>query len=432
MGVRPRRAIRFLVICACLGAPFLANRVAYGDREARPVFRLNQRCLAGEFEPQDAVLVSWCNADESLQAVLSDIVAAISQHVLVLILVPSEEDFESAHKALAQAGVKDGFEFLRVPVDTIWVRDYGPAVLRDADGGFRFIDACYGDGLRLNDDALPSTLGTIFQTPADFAALHVDGGNLVANGDGIAIATSVLLENNLNNGFNKHEILAAFRDLYGIDQMVYLERLEGEPTGHVDMFATFVDTQTVVVGEYDPGVDFVNAAILDRNAARLAKVTTANGPLQVVRLPMPTNFDGNFRTYTNVLFANGVLVVPSYPGVDAVAEMEAVQTYQRLLDDWQIVRVDCTRLIELSGAVHCVTMNLASIPDEPLMWGPPLNGLQTIGFPIARKRPQDLDLLRLPSSFEQDLDEFEEPESRWESYEPPYGRAGRELDIGRD
>ena len=104
---------------------------------------------------------------------------------------------------------------------------------------------------------------------------------------------------------------------FGATDLIYLEPLAGEATGHVDMFATFTAPDTVVIGECSQREDPVNAAILDRNAQRLAGVRTACGPLNVVRIPvsktntLPFEDDPDayvWHTYTNVVYANQVLL----------------------------------------------------------------------------------------------------------------------------
>ncbi len=112
-------------------------------------------------------------------------------------------------------------------------------------------------------------------------------------------------------------------------------------------------------------VDPVNAAVLDRNAALLAKVRTAKGKLRVVRVPMPSNEDDLWRTYTNGLFVNGLLLLPHYPGADPVAQRKAVETFRSLLPGWDVVEVDAGKLIEREGAFRCITMHVPPDKDPP-------------------------------------------------------------------
>jgi hypothetical protein len=120
-----------------------------------------------------------------------------------------------------------------------------------------------------------------------------------------------------------------------------------------------------VVGSYDPEDDDINAAILDRNANLLRHVSPACGRLKVVRIPMPPREDGQWRTYTNVVFANGNLMVPVYPDMDSRGRRQALRTFSRLLPGWQITPVDASALSELGGSLHCITRNVGAAAVAP-------------------------------------------------------------------
>jgi agmatine/peptidylarginine deiminase len=179
------------------------------------------------------------------------------------------------------------------------------------------------------------------------------------------LTTTAILENNTHRDLDEMDIGRLLHDYFGARQTVYLERLDGEPTGHVDMFAAFVSRDTVVVGTYDPNVDPLNAALLDRNATRLGEIRTATGPLRVVRIPMPGNHDGVWRTYTNVTFANGVLLVPVYADADPAVQADALALYQQLLPRWTVVPIEAAGLIPCGGALHCVSKSLLSLGPRP-------------------------------------------------------------------
>ncbi|HWN67254.1 MAG TPA: agmatine deiminase family protein, partial [Haliangium sp.] len=134
--------------------------------------------------------------------------------------------------------------------------------------------------------------------------------------------------------------------------------LHGEPTGHVDMFATVTGPGQVIVGRYDPGVDPENAVRLDRTAIILRRAG-----FRVRRLPMPSHGDGVFRSYTNSLAINGVVVVPVYPEA-AEGEDEAFAVFRAAYPGRRIVPVVASDIITLYGAVHCTTLTIAASPGE--------------------------------------------------------------------
>jgi agmatine deiminase len=124
------------------------------------------------------------------------------------------------------------------------------------------------------------------------------------------------------------------------------------------MFCTFLATDLVVVGRYDPAVDPENAAHLDQVADDLAGLTTRRGPVRIERVPMPDHDDGFWRTYTNLIFANEAVLVPVYPEYCPELDQIALELYRRLLPDRRIIGIDTSELIKMNGALRCITMNV--------------------------------------------------------------------------
>jgi agmatine/peptidylarginine deiminase len=247
--------------------------------------------------------------------------------------------------------------------DTMWARDYGPIVVESRNGSPMLIDADY-DASRGNDDIVPMHLAHLLKLNRVELPLRIDGGNLLSNGRGLALTTYRLVDENTGQA-DLDGICDAIAHNFGVQHVVMLEPLAGESTGHVDMFATFTSANTVVVGQYDPVVDPENAAILDRNAQHLAQLRTPHGKLRVVRIPMPPHNDDIYRTYTNVVFANGALLVPTYADADWGQQRQVLATYARLLPRWKIFGVNADEIIGSQGALHCVTMNLGPLNRLP-------------------------------------------------------------------
>jgi agmatine/peptidylarginine deiminase len=254
----------------------------------------------------------------------------------------------------------------------MWVRDYGPLVVVHGSGRVNLVDSNYDADDRPADEDVPQAVGRSWRRPIVRSRLVLEGGNLLSNGRGLLIATEALLTENVAKGWTEDGLRTRLAEVYGCRQLVLLEELIGEPNRHVDMFATFVSSGTVVVGRYDPATDPDNAAILDRNAFRLSQVIIQDGPLRVERIPMPRSDGDVWPTYTNVIYANGVLLVPVYPGIDPDGRNEALDTFARLLPGWRIVSVDATDLLDMYGGLHCLSMNLGPIGRLPAA-PPPMN-----------------------------------------------------------
>jgi agmatine deiminase len=258
---------------------------------------------------------------------------------------------------LAERGLSaDTLRFLAVPMDTGWVRDFGPIFVCEGAGIFHAIDAAYDKPGREHDDSAAGAIADLFQAATTVTPLRWQGGNILSNGQGLLVTTTQSINANIECGYDVDTVTRFLRSRFGVQQIVVLEHLVGERTGHVDMYACFTSPQTIVVGEYDESVDPTNAAVLDRNAARLAEIQTSKGKLKVIRIPMPTNGDGVWRSFTNVVFANGTLLVPTYPDVDPSAGDRALAIYRRLLPGWKVFAVDVGSMARHQGGLRCVTL----------------------------------------------------------------------------
>lgn len=353
-----------LLVLACsavLGTS--AAPAAAQDRTWSPRPQPTSRVLPAEFERQEGVLITWDANDQGMQEAMIEIVAAAWQNVNFYILVPNMGAEGQVVRALRAANVpRRAVKFLLVPTDSVWTRDFGPQVVLQRNGGSCMVDCDYGHGDRVGDDLVPAAIAPTLGMSTLRPPITADGGNIQTNGRGLALTTTSILDHNVDRNYTPEKVSKVFRDYYGIEDLVFLEPLAGESTGHVDMFAVFVSEDTVVVGEYDPRHDPVNAELLERNVARLQRVRGPNGPLRIIRVPMPPHDEKVWRTYTNVLFANGTLLVPYYPQLDPHGHALAVATYRKLLPGWKVSGIDCSQLIEWGGAIHCMTMNLARVP----------------------------------------------------------------------
>jgi agmatine/peptidylarginine deiminase len=329
------------------------------------------RFLPAEFEPCEAILLGWpCGyqseeAKFAHRALLAEICNAVEDRTKIIVLAPDEPNIEAARQQL-RAAERSQLQVRQAPVTSIWIRDFGPLVVETADGGLEALDCNYFDPRFPAHDHVPASFSRLMSIPHWQVPLTMEFGNVLTNGAGLFVTTELMLE---GNELDEEQLAPIFREHFGASEVVVLERLVDEETGHVDMFATFTAPDTIVIGQYDSVYDELNAAVLDRNAEKLRGVRTALGPLKVHRIPMPGRAGGCWRTYTNVVFVNGVLLLPSYGPKYKLPEQQAIELYSRLLPTWQIKLIDCARVIQDRGALHCSTMNITRLPqvaDPPL------------------------------------------------------------------
>ncbi len=106
--------------------------------------------------------------------------------------------------------------------------------------------------------------------------------------------------------------------------------------------------------------------MLDKAADQLATVTFNGKPLRIVRIPMSLKGDNAIRTYTNVVFANGTLLVPQYADVDPALNEQALKIYRETMPGWNVVGIECLSVAKKGGSLHCITCIVPSPSLVPL------------------------------------------------------------------
>jgi agmatine/peptidylarginine deiminase len=321
--------------------------------------------LPGDFEKQSAILLGCNELLPYHPHAMVEIIGALIERIPLIGIVDSEEQRKHLITLLCDWGLPAHLMyFVSLPVKGMWVRDYGPSFVRGYDGKITILDAEYLELDRPNDDRAPIELAALLRLPVVSVPLMLEGGNMLSNGQGLCITSTSLPNRNAPRGYTQQRVYEMLSHHYGYEEIVTLRPLLSEPTGHVDMFASFVSADTIVVGEYDSKVDPVNADVLNYNANLLANVQSRKGRLKVVRIPMPTNHGSVWRSHTNVIYANGTLLMPTYGRMDENAEAGARRVFEDLLPGWEVIGIDASTIIMNRGALRCVSINIPWLEDR--------------------------------------------------------------------
>lgn len=337
-----------------------ATTAAESTNSARDNSSIVLNSIRAEFNPQSALLLGASELVRYHQAVFTNVVRAIQGRIPIIGFVNDDDDCELGRELLDKAGVPaKAVHFVKHPLDTMWMRDFGPQFARLSDGTVKVVHATYditdNNGPRKRDDEFAAYIGRILNLKVEHMPLAIEGGNLLANGDGLMVSTTQVMDRPENNGYTPQQIGNLLLDSLGCMLWVYMRPMEGEPTGHIDFSMTFLRRNLAVVGKYDKAYDPVNAAILDDMANTLKGLMTSMGPMVVERIPMPPRTkEGDWRSYCNVLIINGIILMPSYEGVDPALEAEARGVYERLMPSWKIVPIASDTLIKKRGVLHCI------------------------------------------------------------------------------
>ena len=347
----------------------------YADRPGFKSESLYPR-IAGDYEKQKAILISVCELLPTHEDVLVELVNACQGHITVGILVNNRKQLIDATRVLMKQDREyDHVKFYNVELDTIWLRDFGPRIGELENGDAVSFDFLY-EGTRPRDEKLPKAWSKLTRERYHAVPWTMQGGNLLFNGRGLALTTDRIFKdnsvtfNNLLPGTDpvaeaRQMVTQEFKKNCNLNEFVILEPLRNEATRHVDMFAAFVDHDHVIVASLDRNADPVNASLLDRNVRKLESVMVDGKPLKVTRIPTPARQGKYWSTFTNVIFANDLVILPSFDDNPRAYVERAVAVYKSVLPDHTIKVINTTSLKKLEGSVHCMSINVPEFAKLP-------------------------------------------------------------------
>jgi len=281
----------------------------------------------------------------------------------------------------------DNVQLVSATYDSIWMRDYaGNPVYGSEVDDLLMVDWIYNRPNRPNDDASPAVIADYLgldlycMTEGDNDLVNT-GGNYMSDGFGTAFQSELVLEENeLGNEYNvspksEEEVTEIMNTWLGVDNYILLEALEFDFINHIDMHMKLLDEETILVGDF--GEESDGPQIQANIEFILNNSTTKWGtPWKIKWIPMIPTTQGNFpngswngpayRTFTNSIFINKTILVPSYrEEYDSIMR----RIYAEELPGYNVVSIDCDDnpdpIIFASGALHCITHSVGV--EDPLL-----------------------------------------------------------------
>lgn len=313
--------------------------------------------IPGEFETQDALVFGCGQLVRYYPQLFVDFVR-ICQDRIRLVGIIAPEWLHLGRLLLGAAKLPiDAVEFIEGVTSSVWSRDWSPLLGYDGEGRRCqfYMDRSH---MRHRDDLIARKLFQArFPDPCREVPLNMEGGNFLSNGQGLILTSASVAQTNAAR-YTGNKIAAILGQYFGSEQWASLPPLHGERTAHVDLFATFLAPDFLVIGSVNEKEDEINARSLDEAAAKLEGFSTLAGPLRIGRIPMPSSRDTYFRSYNNVIFANGLLLVPIYPNVDAKLDRRVLDIYREFLPGWEVMGLDLSSLATKGGGLHCLSTNV--------------------------------------------------------------------------
>ncbi len=340
--------------------------------------------MPAEWEPHAATWLAWPHERsdwpgpgklEAVRWVYVEFIRHVVAGERVRLLVPDEKQERLARALLARGGVPDGaVEFLRIPTDRSWTRDFCPIFVRRDDGDVRPVHWRFTGWAKYPnhklDAAVPGRIArrlkhTPWTPEAEMAGrmkrVVLEGGSIDVNGRGLLLTTEECLLSKVqerNPGMGRVDYERVLGAHLGIRKVLWLaDGIAGDDThGHVDDLARFADARTVVIATTRDTSD-ENYERLRENRDRLRTMTDADGErLRVVELPMPAplSFDGQRlpASYANFYIANAAVLVPTFNDPN---DRRALQIVADLFPNRRVVGIHAVDLVLGLGTLHCMT-----------------------------------------------------------------------------
>jgi agmatine/peptidylarginine deiminase len=311
--------------------------------------------LRGDYEVPDAVVVGLA---DSFPETLEPLVAAVAAHGPVYLVAQRGAGRRRVERWVARqpSRVRESIVVVEHRADSPWVRDYGPLQLRGADGSSAWLDGTYPE--RPIDDAFPDRLGRRLGVPVTSIPWSLDGGAVASNGEGLCVSTRAYFEAHgipAAGAVLREQVLPAI----GCRSLVLVDALPDDATHHVDLFVQFLARDVVAVARIDPLEDPEVAAVLDRAANSIVRAAAKAGTrVRLVRPAMGLELDGSYRSYLNGLRLGGAFLMPTYERTSTPAEQDARRVLEAALPGLDVVRIPAAEMIDLGGAIHCVTLGV--------------------------------------------------------------------------
>ena len=329
-----------------------------------------------EWEEIQGLVVSW----RAYFPTLAEIVRHAREETHVYIMCTNQNTVQNALLNVYDFPNLDNITFIETSLNTVWMRDYGPntVYMNDVDS-LAIVEWIYNRP-RPADDVVPDVLGSelgipVYSTTSAPNDLVHTGGNFTADGLGTGFSSELILnENEAGNPYgvttkNEADIDAIMQTWMGIDRYIKMPVLPYDGINHIDMHMRLMDEETLLMGEYPTGLS--DGPQIEANLQYVLNNFDSpfGTPYRVQRIQMPpdneqypgTAWWADYRTYTNSVFVNGTILVPTY---ETEFDTTALRIYRELMPGYKVVGIDCNDIIEAGGALHCITRAIGV--DDPL------------------------------------------------------------------
>ena len=330
------------------------------------------------------VIVETTPGDKLSPVAAADANAAIAGGLPVTVV---DGDAATQSEVKAQLGGRNLVTTTDTPHTTGWGRDEAPITVYDAAGNASLISTAHDEDTaitsKIGDDVARATglnylgIAQVIGPDGKSSPLFLDGGDFMTTNGGKTLLTTTNLYSNNGEGTENKEVNASLNSNFGIETVVPLQPLDQTAAGynlsnaHVDLEVRTLPNNNVIVATVpvdDPQFPIVQANIDTLMVSGFNVIQVQNAPKD------PANSqDTGFKSYTNALFLNKTVLIPSYG--DPASDQAARDAYDKALNDslppndprrFKIVQVDSKEAAHNCGATRCGAMQIGLLPSVPV------------------------------------------------------------------
>ena len=294
---------------------------------------------------------------------LKDYIFKLQEEIRIIIIACSSQ----SEQLIKDKFPENKYETIVIPeaVD-IWIRDWAPVPLNPGNKEFTHLKPDFTTGYYngLYQSYIPklNKAGSILSEYLGINTIPLplksDGGNFAYNGKDTIILTNRIISNNENLSIG--EIKNYFKQIPGVEKVIFIPVEPEDVTGHTDGTVRFIDEDTVVIASYPK--KYTQEYLF---TSKLAEELTAQlgSNYKIIRIENEIIKDESSRAitasatgnYVNFLKLGSKIFLPQY-GIHQ--DLSAYKTLKYELPACEIIRVNIKDIRQISkdgGVLNCVT-----------------------------------------------------------------------------
>jgi len=298
--------------------------------------------------------------------------------------------------------------WVETPTDTYWIRDHGPWFIFHGDARDRARSVGLSDFFYNRDRPWDDNVSLIYSQQASYPLFRMPlvhtGGNIMTDGNGAAMSTNLVLDNNngsydssidhvVDYNYTNDQIDQIMQDYLGVeDFQIFEDPIPNDDftIDHMDTWCKLLDVDRVIIRRVPsshPEYTAIEAAVglwqnkttsYQREAAQAGNQGSPYG-YKIFRVDTP-----NDEPYTNSFIMNSTIYVPQMSNPASATDLAALAAYQNAMPSYTIkgYYYKASDPWLSTDALHC-RVNTVWNPDMIHIWHVPLWGEVPTGEDIV-------------------------------------------------